>query len=173
MNMKTRLNFLYKFAFIFLCIILIVIGYKAGNFIGAKYISEFYSNGSRSLFSLYRPANEYFKIYGSLNSINAYERLTGYYSLLDNKIIDEEFLFDRYKREELSTAKLTIVWILSFSKNIKKVEDIYGAIYAGSNYAIKKEILRALFRMDRSAFNDFARKFKVDEKLLREIRENY
>ena len=78
-----------------------------GNLLGMHLIKDYITGSGASLFLFSRPGSQYIHTAGLLNSNSELKRLTGYYSLLDNRKIDVDFLIERYKRTIYYIVKIT------------------------------------------------------------------
>jgi len=162
--MKTK-----KTKTLLLAIFLLLLGYVSGSAIGNIFITQFITGKSNKILLLYRPAYEYKYILNLLNNSNEYKRLAGYYSLLENRRIDSDFLIERYKREEKRYIKRSIIWLLGYSKNKKDVIEYISNIYPYSPGKIKKEILRTMKRLNLQYFNNFVKSKKIDKKYINDL----
>jgi len=143
-----------------------IIGYCFGNHLGSHIITRLISGENSFLLALYKPAFEYINTINLLESNNELKRLTGYYSLLDNKKIDVDFLIDKYKREELIYIKRSIIWLLGYSNKKRKAINFLSEIYKDASLRVKLEVLRSIKRIDRESFNKFIIDQKIDKDLL-------
>src|SRR4030067_1437562 len=97
-----RLNFACRFFFLLYCRhmfvsmlkktapwillpVLLVFGYWSGRVIGTRFLLNLLSSDSLFPLLISRPVDQFYEIALLLNSRNPYSRLSGYYSLLDNK----------------------------------------------------------------------------------------
>ena len=142
-------------------------GYFIGDVCGNLLIKRFVTDMNPFIYLLYRPAYEYIYTIKALASKNALERLNGYYSLLETKKIDEDFLIERYKMEETLLLKRSILFILGFSKNKDIVSAFLSKIYKDSPWRIKMEILRTIKRLDRALYIKFIADNKINIKEFR------
>ncbi len=131
---------------IFLIFIIAAIGLLSGHAAGKRLVSGLFS-GKRQAFFLYKIPADYFKTLNLLNSDNELNRLEGYYSLLDNNIIDADFLIKRYK-SETDFLKPVIVWLLGFSKDKDMVLKFLNEEYEKSGKRLKQEISRTMKRFE-------------------------
>ena len=147
--------------------LLVALGLAAGITTGNHMIKGLISKGSLSLFLLYRPSSKYIETARLLRSNSETERLTGYYSLLENKKMDSDFLIKRYKKESLF-IKRSIIWLLGFSGD-KNISGFLAKEYIGATVNIKKEILRSIKKIDASFFDQFSKTLFADKKLLEDL----
>ncbi len=135
------------------------IGRGAGSLIVRGLLME--RTGASLVF--FKPAAEFIHTYRLLNSAAHLDRLGGYYSLLDNNMILDNFLFDRFAAEETDINRKTILWILGHSGRSRKVLDFYSEIYGKSGGELKRIILRNTKRMGEETFHDFVRQNGISE----------
>jgi len=140
------------------------LGLGSGIFIGKGLMRQSLAQGGHSIL-LFRPAYDYFMTYGLINSNNEMKRLTGYYTLLESRYYNEDFLIDRYKKENSPVIKRTIVWILGFSGEKEKVITFYNGVYKESSRPIQRQIQEAYSRIDPSGYSDFMRKKNINSGL--------
>ena len=149
-------------------IIISLMGYWSGKTAGTGMLSGFVGNKRINAVLFYRPASQYYEIYRLLNSGSDLDRMAGYYALIDNNIIDEDFLMERYSLENIDTVKRTIVWVMGFSKDREKIRNFFDARFSGSAIAIKGEIIRSLKRLDMRYLDEFIKKNSVTGDLLKD-----
>ncbi len=152
---------------VLLVFLLFAVGYVLGDSIGTYLTKTLVLYERRYLLLLYRPAHEYIFLYDKLNDVNELNRLSGYYSLLEYKSIDNTFLIDRYKREKSPYIKRTIIWILGYSEDSSGTIDFFSSIYKGATPEIQLEILRTVKRMDESSLKQFIINQKVHKNILK------
>ncbi|MCP4138007.1 MAG: hypothetical protein GY754_43995 [bacterium] len=141
-------------------------GYFYGRVTGSLIIKSFLTSSRRLSLILYRPATEFYTMRKLLRSENELERLSGYYALLDNNMIDEDYLLELYTLEPSIVVKRTIIWILGFSDDFDSVKKSYSKIYAKADPLIKNEILRTLRRNDKEYYQKFIEQHKVKSEIL-------
>lgn len=112
--------------------------------------------GSSPLF--FRPAYEYYAIFRFINSGDEMKRLAGYYALLDSRRGNDEFLIERYEKEQSPVIRRTILWILGFSDDSEGIVDFYHGIYKDSPVPIKRQIEESLLSRDAGLYRDFLKK---------------
>lgn len=144
-------------------------GYLIGTGTGKLLLKSLLFSKKSSPFLIYKPAQEFFTIYRYINSSNELERLNGYYALLDNRIIDEQYLCERFNIEKSTIVKRTIVWMLGSSPGAEDMLDCFNKIYSNSNISIKREILRSLKRADEKIFNEFVNENKISIEILKGV----
>jgi hypothetical protein len=154
---------------ILLVCVLLFIGYLIGDLLGTHMTQALVTHEKPYLLLLYRPAHEYIFLYDKLNDTNELNRLSGYYSLLEYKKIDNKFLMDRYRREKSLYIKRSIIWILGFSEDRSGAIDFFSSIYKSAPLEIQLEILRSIKRMDRSVLNQFIDNQKESKDLLKKV----
>jgi len=145
--------------------VLLVFGYWSGRFIGNRFLLNLISSDSLFPLLISRPVDQFYEIALLLNSRNPYSRLSGYYSLLDNKMINTQFLMERFQKEENYTIKRSILWILSFSDDTGDVLRFYSSIFS-RNDPLMKDILVLMKRIDRDYFMKFIEKNKIDNTVM-------
>lgn len=154
---------------IVICAVLLLlplIGYRAGRLAGGRMLAGIVMRESSFPLLISRPVTQFYDLYVLINSGNPFSRISGYYLLLDNNMIDEVFLLERYRKEELFAIRRTILWILGFSQDAGVVLRDYAALYNESDEPMKKEILALMKRKDRDYYRAFVRDGRVDKKLL-------
>jgi hypothetical protein len=145
--------------------VLILMGFMAGRVIGKGLISNLILKDRMFPLLLSRPIDQFYGMHILLNSANPYSRLSGYYSLIDNKMINNEFLIDRYKNEDDFVIKRTILWILSYSEDSRGVLKFFSSIYDKSDI-ITKDMLAYMRHIDKGYYAKFIEVHKIDKKLL-------
>ena len=65
-----------------------MIGYILGDILGRHMVKSMFINDNKYMFLLYRPADEYIFIFNKLSDLDELNRLSGYYSLMEYKKID-------------------------------------------------------------------------------------
>jgi len=139
-------------------------GYFFGRISGKIMLYNIVSGNSRASFLLYRPSSQFFKTYSLLNSEQELSRLSGYYSLLDNRIIDNTYLYERYELETSNAVKRTIIWVMGFSDDFESTLDIYEKVFSQSSRGIQNEIIGIIKREKEDYLNDFLKKIKTYKK---------
>ncbi len=145
--------------------VLILIGFMVGKPLGKGLISNLVLRDSLFPLLLSRPIDQFFGMHILLNSPNPYSRLSGYYSLFDNRMINAEFLIERFKIEENYVIKRTILWILSFSEDPKQVLKFYSALY-DKNDIIARDVLVHMRNLDKGYYEKFIEVHKVNKRML-------
>lgn len=107
---------------------------------------------------LFRPAYQYYSIFRFINDGDEMKRLAGYYALLESRGRNDDFLIERYEKEDSPVIKRTIVWILGFSEEIDGILDFYHGIYKNSPESIKRQIEVSLLLQDAGVYRDFMKK---------------
>ncbi|MBN2400949.1 MAG: hypothetical protein JXN64_00975 [Spirochaetes bacterium] len=143
---------------------LLFTGYVIGRTAGTQIVKGLLK-GERYVLMPYRLPFEYLYTANLLYSNDELRRLEGYYSLLDNRIIDPDLLIERFKQES-DLIKPVIIWLLGYSEDKDDALNFLSDEYAGSEQRIKKEILRTMKRLDESYFLDFTASHKINIKEL-------
>lgn len=149
--------------------VIIFTGFGAGRGAGRVMLSGLISGNASSLLLFFRPASEYIHNSGLLNSSDESERLAGYYSLVDNHLVELSFLRDRLANEQSQVNRRTILWVMTFSKDEKGLLDMYESLYPAASIDEKTEMLRGIFRKNRSLFRSFTERVKADPRLVKQI----
>ncbi len=137
------LKFKQEFLIIIISLFLfITLGYVIGSFIGTIGLKDLVLHNKKLYLLLFKPSERFYEVYNKINSNNELKRLSGYYALLDNHMIDPIFLKRRYKIEKSLLLKRTILWLLSFATNKDEVISFYRKIYKNSSNAQKVDILQ-------------------------------
>ncbi len=134
----------------------VLAGYGAGRVTGNRLVEGVILGESRMPLLVSKPVGQFYDIYRLLNSANPFSRLSGYYALVDNMMIDEGFLIERYGVERFAVTRRTILWALSFSENSRKVADFYRSIYGESDGETQSEIRGLMKRVCREGGEDCA-----------------
>jgi hypothetical protein len=151
--------------FILLLVPVFIGGYYSGKLTGSYAVKKMVTDGGGIFFLLFRPAHQFFQVYRMLNSNSEVIRLSGYYSMLDNNIIDEEFLEKRYLDERSIPVKRSIIWLMGFSGDFEEIKKFFNEIYDESPREVKREILRIFQRRDPVYFKDFTGRKKGSREL--------
>lgn len=154
---------------ILLVLLLLAVGYVFGSSIGKYLTRTLILDERRFMLLLYRPAHEYIFLYDKLNDANELNRLSGYYSLLEYRSIDNAFLIDRYKREKSPYIRRTLVWILGHSEDRSGAIDFFSSIYRDATPEIQLEILRSVKRIDESSLKQFITDQRVPKNILKKM----
>ena len=117
---------------------------------------------------LSRPVNQFYDIYNLINSANPFGRLSGYYSLVENNMVNERFIADRYDREQLVVTRRTLLWVLSYAKDKRQALSFYASVYKNSDDSLKSDILRYMKRLDEKFYEGFVKENKVAHALIPE-----
>ncbi len=149
---------------IFVFLVILFFGYALGRTAGTHIVAGLFK-GERYILLLYRPPFEYLKTANLLYSSDELKRLEGYYSLLDNKLIDPDLLIERYKQES-EFIKPVIIWLLGYSNDKEAVLKFMSGEYANTDQRVKKEILKTMKRLDETYFKNFAASQKINNKEL-------
>ncbi len=165
MRKEIKLKLIATLFFILLLIPVFMGGYYSGRYTGSYGVQKLVSGGEGFFFLLFRPAHQFFHTYSMLNSNSEVIRLSGYYSLLDNNIIDEDFLIERYRDEGSIPVKRTIIWLMGFSDDFVKILEYFNTIYDESHREVRREILRIIKRRDPVYYKEFITVKKVSKDL--------
>lgn len=130
-------------------------GYFLGKGAGAGLMSSLLTGGGRLVLLLYMPSARYLETIGYLDSGNELTRLAGYYSLLDNKKLDADFIIDRYREEKSVFVKRTLVWLMGFAADDGKIFDVFVDTYGSADGSVKREMIRTLKRKDTAMLEMF------------------
>ena len=141
----------------------LLIGYAAGRMLGNRFVEDVVLQKARFPLLLSRPVSQFYDIYTLINSNNPYSRLSGYYSLVDNKMINEQFLMERFRREQNDALRGSILWILGNSSDRGGVVRFYTSVYDESSDTIKKRILGFMKRVDNDYYMKFIKKNRIDD----------
>jgi hypothetical protein len=152
-----------KLYIVFVFLFILFFGYTLGRIAGTHIVSGLLK-GKRFILLFYRPPFEYLKTANLLYSSDELERLEGYYSLLDNKIIDKDLLIERYKQES-ELIKPVIIWLIGYSSDKDIVLKFISEEYKNADQRVKKEILKTMKRLDEVYFKNFtvSRKIKIKD----------
>jgi hypothetical protein len=153
-----------KLYIVFVFLLILFIGYTLGRIAGTHIVSGFLK-GKRFILLFYRPPFEYLKTANLLYSSDELVRLEGYYSLLDNKIIDKDLLIERYKQES-ELIKPVIIWLIGYSRDKDAVLKFISEEYAKADQRVKNEILKTMKRLDEEYFKNFTASPKIKIKNL-------
>lgn len=157
-----------KAAFFLLLFALLAAGFAAGRLLGHRLVEGVILGRQRLPLLLSQPVAQLTDVYALISSGNYFSRLSGYYALRENGMIDHAFLAERFKTEKEPAVKRTIVWALSFSGDTAAVLNFYAAVYPESDDSLKREILKLMKRLDEAYYLDFAARNRVGKTLLPE-----
>ena len=141
-------------------IAILFLGFAIGG-IASTYIVSGLLKGKRYVLLLYRPPFEYLYTARLLYSSDELKRLEGYYSLLDNKIVDSDLLIDRYK-QETEFIKPVIIWLLGYSNHKDAALKFISEKYFGADRRCRKEMLKTMKRLDEIYFMNFTASNKIN-----------
>ncbi len=142
---------------VFIFCINICIGFVLGKFLVAKTVS-----GSSAIsFFIARPLYAYHVINNKLYSSDPVERLTGYCTLYDLRIVDDAFLYERYKQEENIASKRIILQILALQGG-KDLFHFLDEVFELSDTSLKKQMVTIVKQLYPHKLDSFAQKHKVD-----------
>jgi hypothetical protein len=154
-----------KARFIIIIIITALAGYASGHILGTELIKRFITGSSGLVILISRPAYEYVESASMLNSNSGFRRMSGYYSLYENRNIDPDFLMERYRRESDEYLRRTIIWLLGYSERNTTVLKFLSKEYKTTDERFKREILRAMKSLSPNYFNEFIKDNNVNKKL--------
>lgn len=144
-----------------LCVALMAAGYGLGRLVGNKFMESILLREGRLPLLLSRPVSQFYDIYTLINSRNPFSRLSGYYSLVDSNMVNNQFITERYGREQLLVIKRTLLWVLSYTPDTAGALKFYSSIYASSDDSLKKDIARYMLRLDKRYYERFIKENKV------------
>jgi hypothetical protein len=144
------------------CVAAFLMGLFGGRILGNRFVQDIVFQQARFPLLLSRPVSQFYDIYTLINSNNPYSRLSGYYSLVDNKMINEQFLMERFRREQNDALRGSILWILGNSSDRDGIVRFYASVYEESSDTIKKRILGLMERTDIDYYMKFIKKNKID-----------
>jgi len=131
-----------KFCFI---ILLSLAGFAIGIFCGDGILSRSIKGNFLFMAFIFQPSQNFVDTYSLLNDTNDFRRLAGYYAYKESKLIDLDFLYERYKIEESDIMHNTIIWIAENSNlNNKKLVDFYKKLYDISTAKTKEVLLKKI-----------------------------
>jgi len=131
-----------KFCFI---IVLAIAGFSIGIFCGDVILSRSIKGNFLFMAFVFQPSQNFVDTYSLLNNSNDFKRLAGYYAYKESKLIDLDFLYERYKIEESDIIHKTIIWIAESSNlNNKKLVDFYKKLYDISTTKTKEVLLKKI-----------------------------
>jgi len=94
---------------------------------------------------IFQPSQNFVDTYSLLNDSNDFRRLTGYYAYKESKLVDLDFLYERYKIEESDIIHNTIIWIAENSNlNNENIVDFYKKLYAISTGKTKETLSKKI-----------------------------
>jgi hypothetical protein len=144
------------------CMSAFIMGYIAGRVLGNRFVEDIVLQQARFPLLLSRPVSQFYDIYTLINSNNPYSRLSGYYSLVDNKMINEKFLMERFRREHNDALRGAILWILGNSSDRDAVARFCASVYEESSDTLKKRILGLMKLMDNEYYEEFIKTNRID-----------
>jgi hypothetical protein len=135
-------------------------GFAIGRGVGSWFVEGVLLRQARFPLLLSRPVYQFYDIYTLISSNNPFSRLSGYYSLIDANMIDDEFIRNRYQQEQVPVIKRTLLWILGFSKNKSATLKYYTSLYESGDPETRKDILELMERLDPTYYTDFLKKVR-------------
>ncbi|MCL2154238.1 MAG: hypothetical protein FWH53_01100 [Leptospirales bacterium] len=123
------------------CLIAIIslTGFGAGIACGDVILSRSIKGDFLFMSFIFQPSQNFVDTYSLLNNSNDFKRLAGYYAYKESKLVDLDFLYERYKIEESDIIHNTIIWVAETSDlNNKKLVDFYKKIYTISTDKTKE-----------------------------------
>ena len=151
--------------FVIIIMITACTGYASGHMIGTELIKRFVTGRSGLLLLLSRPAYESVQSASMLNSDSGLKRISGYYSLFENRNIDAAFLIERYRREGDEYIKRTIIWLLGYSDGSSGVLKFLSREYKAADERFKREILRSMKKLSENYYSEFIKDNNVNKRL--------
>ena len=139
-------------------LISLAFAFLAGSVLGRYSIRKIVTGNPRYAVVLQRSARDLFTISRLLNSQSEMKRLSGYYGLYENQLIDTDFLVERLDKEASPVVRRTIIWLLGFSKDEKSALESLSGAYSSGNPLIREEVLRSMKRVDSNYYTDFLKK---------------
>lgn len=146
---------------IIVLLILFITGSICGYYVGALLVAKTVSGSTALSFFITQPMYTYSAINNKLYSNNPIERLTGYCTLYELHIIDESFLFERYKQEESIASKRVILHILALHGG-KELLQFFDEVYELSDKTLKFQMVNIVKKQFPEKLDGFAQKHKVD-----------
>jgi hypothetical protein len=141
-------------------------GLCAGRLLGNRFMESIIMEQGRFPLLLSRPVNRFYDIYALIHSENSFSRMSGYYGLADNRMINLEFLSERFRLEREDPLRKTVLWILSYSNDTSGVLKFYLSVYKESGDSVKRRILELMMRVSNDYYIKFVRTNRIDAKLL-------
>ena len=130
-----------------LCLILLIslsgfaIGIACGDFV----LSRSIKGDFLFMAFIFQPSQNFVDTYSLLNDSNDFRRLTGYYAYKESKLVDLDFLYERYKIEESDIILNTIIWVAENSNlNNENIVDFYKKLYTISTGKTKESLLKKI-----------------------------
>ncbi len=145
-------------------------GYAIGYSINAFFLSRFLGGGSGLMYLVYQPTFEHVYVRNRLYSDNDLIRLSAYYALFDYGRIDESLFMRRYTEESEPYIKRSLIWMLGYSANSRKILQFFEKEYKASPPELQVEMLKSLSRIDIRLLDEFIRSMKVADPLVRQVR---
>lgn len=112
----------------------------------------------------FRPSKNFVELLTFLNSDDDLRRLTGYYMYKETGMIDYDFLYERYRYDDIPLIRKTIIWIASEGPDKKKISEFYGKIFEISGPDLQTVITAEVARMGFDVYNEFTGKYKIKQK---------
>ena len=126
-------------------ILLSITGFAAGIFCGDVILARSIKGNFLFMAFIFQPSQNFVDTYSLLNDSNDFRRLAGYYAYKESKLIDLDFLYERYKIEESDIMHKTIIWVAENSNlNNKKLVDFYKKLYDISATKTKEILLKKI-----------------------------
>ena len=126
-----------------ICFIILIslTGFAAGIACGNVILSRSLKGNFLFMAFIFHPSQNFVDTYSLLNDSNDFRRLAGYYAYKESKLVELDFLYERFKIEESDIMLNTIIWVAETSNiNKENVMDFYKKIYTIST-GKTKEIL--------------------------------
>lgn len=147
-----------------IALIILALSFLFGAGIGRFLLGRLVTGQDALAFVMSRPTREFVVISRLVNSRSELDRLSGYYALLDNGMLDTGFFAERLQKEISPVVRRTIVWILGFSGNREEALSVLSAAFDSAGPRIKREVLLSMQRIDEKYYNDFVQKKRAGGK---------
>ncbi|MGB4267807.1 MAG: hypothetical protein WBK20_01365 [Spirochaetota bacterium] len=141
--------------------VIVCISIVAGFILGKLLVAKTVSGSTAISFFITQPLYTYSTINNKLYSNNPIERLTGYCALYELHIIDQHFLFERYKQEENIASKRVILNVLALYGG-KELLHFFNEVYELSDKTLKKQMVKIVKQHYPKKLDSFAQKHNVD-----------
>jgi hypothetical protein len=126
-------------------ILLSITGFGTGIVCGNVILSHSIKGDFLFMAFIFQPSQNFIDTYSLLNNSNDFKRLTGYYAYKESRLVDLDFLYERYKIEESDIIHNTIIWIAGNSDlNNKKLVDFYKKLYSISTEKTKENLSKKI-----------------------------
>lgn len=147
----------YRFLLVFF-VLLFAAGTITGLIIGKTSIKYGPSSGISPVLVFFYPSSNYIDTIKLLNSENPLKRLSGYYAYSGSKVVDFDYLQNRFMEEEWPVIKSTIIWIASQNSRTGDVLSFYKKIFNASDPRNRDFILNYIEKKDIKMYNELLEK---------------